>query len=191
MYRVRFLIVLARCFIEPLLPVNAKRSLHFRALPLIDTDFARMFTHSYASFMGLARWHLLFGSEFRGQALRNRWAPVTTSEVTSYRKSIRAGQAFDLETRVIWWDEAYFYVEHLFVRDNVVCVRALVEGLVRGPAGILRPNDVFAAAGFTGGPPDMGEEQKEEVECLKRLSGSGSKPLQPNPSLQRTASGSR
>jgi hypothetical protein len=176
MYRVRFLILLARCFIEPMLPVNAKRSLRYRAIPLIDTDFTRMFTHSYATFMGLARWHLLFGSEFRGLAVRNRWAPVTTSEITSYRKSVRGWQAFNLETRIVFWDEACFYVEHLFVTDNVIHVRALVEGIVRGPSGILRPNDVFAAAGFTRGAPHISEGQMNEIECLKRLSGSGSKP---------------
>ncbi len=155
----------ARCLIESMLPVNAKRSLRFRALPLIDTDVTRMFAHSYPSFMGLARWHLLFGSEFRGLALRNQWAPVTTSEITSYRKSIRAWQAFVLETRIVFWDEACFYVEQLFVMDNVVCVRALVEGIVRGPSAILRPNDVFAAAGFTSGPPDISEEQRRKLDA--------------------------
>ena len=176
MYRVRFLLILAKCFIEPLLPVNAKRSLRFRAIPLIDTDVTRMFTHSYASFMGLARWHLLFGSEFRALALRNKWAPVTSSEITAYRKSIRAWQAFELETRIVFWDEARFYVEHLFISNKVVCVRTLVEGLIRAPSGILRPGDVFAAAGFTGGPPNISAEQREDVECLKRLSASGSRP---------------
>ena len=174
MYRVRFLLILAKCFIEPLLPINAKRSLRFRALPLIDTDVTRMFTHSYASFMGLARWHLLFGSEFRALALRNRWAPVTSSEITTYRKSIRAWQAFELETRLVFWDEARFYVEHLFISNKAICVRTLVEGLIRAPSGILCPTDVFAAAGFTGGPPIISAAQREEVECLKRLSAPSS-----------------
>jgi hypothetical protein len=40
------------------------------------------------------------------------------------------------------------YVEHLVVRENVVYVRALVEGIIRGPSGILLPNDVFVAAIF-------------------------------------------
>ena len=135
-----------------------------------------MFTHSYAAFMALARWHLLFGSEFRGLAWRNKWAPVTTSEMATYKKSIRAWQAFDLETRIICWDDEFFYVEHLFVRDGVVCMRTLVEGLVRGPSGILRPNDVFGAAGFTDGSPEAAVEQREEIACLKKLSRSQSTP---------------
>lgn len=175
MYRIRFLLIILKCFVAPLLPVNADRSLRFRAIPLVDTDITRMFTHSYALFMGLARWHLLFGSEFRNLALRHKWAPVTGAEVTIYRKSIRAFQAFDLKTRIIHWNEARFYVEHLFVADGQVCVRALVEGIVRSPQGVLRPNDVFSMAGYTGGSPEITDEQKEQIACLERLSGSATK----------------
>jgi acyl-CoA thioesterase FadM len=149
--------------------VSAQRSLRFRALPFIDTDLTRMFTHSYASFMGLARWHLLFGSEFRAVALKNRWAPVTASEMINYRKSIRAWQTFELKTRILFWDDARFYVEHFFVLDETICARALVEGIVRGPEGILRPNDVFATLGFKEGPPSLEPMQLAEIENLKKL----------------------
>ena len=150
--------------------MSARRILQFRAWPLIDTDFSRMFTHSYAAFMGLARWHLLFGSEFRALALRNKWAPIASAEVISYRKSVRAWQRFALETRVVFWDEARFYIEHVFVSNDVVCMRALVEGLVRGPLGVFHPNDVFGNTGFAGRPPAISSEQVEEIECLRKLS---------------------
>ena len=171
MYRLRFLFILLKCFIEPTLPINAERSLRFRAIPLIDTDVARMFTHSYALFMGLARWHLLFGSEFRRLAIHNKWAPVTSSEITTYRRSIRAFQTFNVKTRIVFWNEKRFYVEHLFSVEDQIYVRTLVEGLVRSPAGVLRPNDVFSKAGFAGGSPTISEEEKEQIESLERYSG--------------------
>ena len=98
MYRVRFLLMIMRCLIGAMAPVEKERCLSFRAIPLIDTDITRMFTHSYALFMGLARWHLLFGSQFRKLALRHKWAPVTTGEIINYRRSIRAFQKFELRT---------------------------------------------------------------------------------------------
>jgi hypothetical protein len=55
-------------------------------------NFNRMFTHSYALFMGLARWHLLFGSQFRNLAVRHKWAPVTTCEVINYRTRSSGGR---------------------------------------------------------------------------------------------------
>ena len=100
MYRVRFLLIILRCLVSATAPVEKERCLSFRAIPLIDTDITRMFTHSYALFR-----HLLFGSQFRKLALRHKWAPVTTGEMINYRRSIRAFQKFELRTRVIYWDE--------------------------------------------------------------------------------------
>ena len=86
-----------------------------------------------------------------------------------------------METRIVFWDETYFYVEHLFLRDSVVCVRALVDGVVRGPSGILHPNDVFADARFTGAAPSITDEQRVEIEALKSLSGANSQPSAARP----------
>jgi acyl-CoA thioesterase FadM len=170
MYRVRFLLIILRCIAGALAPVERERRLSFRAIPLIDTDFSRMFTHSYALFMGLARWHLLFGSEFRNLAMRNKWAPVTTCEIINYKRSIRAFQKFELRTRVINWDDERFYVEQSFDVGGQTFVGALVEGLVRSPQGVLRPNEVFAETGYEGPAPVPSEEMKERIAYLKRSS---------------------
>ena len=168
MYRVRFLLMIMRCLVSATAPVERERCLSFRAIPFIDTDFTRMFTHSYALFMGLARWHLLFGSQFRKLALRHKWAPVTTGEIINYRRSIRAFQKFELRTRVIYWDENRFYVEQSFNVSGQMFVSALVEGLVRSPQGVLEPGEVFAKAGYEGPAPEPSQEMKERIACLKK-----------------------
>lgn len=170
MYRVRFLLMIMRCLIGATAPVEKERCLSFRAIPFIDTDITRMFTHSYALFMGLARWHLLFGSQFRKLALRHKWAPVTTGEIINYRRSIRAFQKFELRTRVIYWDENRFYVEQSFNVTGQMFVSALVEGLVRSPHGVLEPGEVFAKAGYEGPVPEPSQEMKERIACLKKSS---------------------
>ena len=170
MYRVRFLLIILRCLISAAAPVGIPRHLSFRAIPLIDTDFSRMFTHSYASFMGLARWHLLFGSEFRNLAVRFKWAPVTTRELIFYKRSIRAFQRFELRTRIIYWDEDRFYVEQSFHVGSQTVAGALVEGLVRSPQGVLKPGEVFAKAGYSGPAPEPSEGMRQRIAYLKKLS---------------------
>ena len=167
MYRVRFLLIILRCLISATAPVEKERCLSFRAIPFIDTDITRMFTHSYALFMGLARWHLLFGSQFRKLALRHKWAPVTTGEMINYRRSIRAFQKFELRTRVIYWDENRFYVEQSFNVSGQMFVSALVEGLVRSPQGVLKPAAVFAQAGYDGPAPEPSQRDEGE-DCLSK-----------------------
>ena len=170
MYRVRFLLIILRCLISATAPVDRQRRLSFRAIPFIDTDVSRMFTHSYALFMGLARWHLLFGSEFRNLAVRHKWVPVTTCDVINYKRSIRAFQKFELRTRVVHWDNDRFYIEQSFDVGGQTFVSALVEGVVRSPQGILKTGDVFAKAGYEGPPPEPSEDMKERITYLKKLS---------------------
>jgi len=166
MYRIRFLVVIARCLIQAVKPINDTHSLRFRAWPLIDTDISRVFTHSYALFMALARWQLLFGSTFRAAAIKHKWVPITTAETITYKRSIRALESFKVTTQIIYWDEERFYVEHTFIANGKLCLRALVEGMIRSPAGVMKPAEVFAMAGFEGTLPIIPEALKNEIESL-------------------------
>jgi acyl-CoA thioesterase FadM len=173
MYRVRFLRMMMRCLIGATAPVEKERCLSFRAIPFIDTDITRMFTHSYALFMGLARWHLVFGSQLLKLALRHKWIPLNTGEIINYRRSIRAFQKFELRTQVIYWDENRFYLEQSFDVSGQTFVSALVEAAVRSPQGVLEPGEVLAKAGYEGPVPDPSKEMKERIACLKSTTQRG------------------
>ena len=177
MYRVRFLLMIMRCLISATAPVEWERCLSFRAIPFIDTDVTRMFTHSYALFMGLARWHWLFSSQFRKLALklalRDKSVPLTSGEIVNYRRSIRAFQKFELRIQLIYWDENRFYVEQSFNVSGEMFVSALVEGALRSPQGVLKPAAVFAQAGYDGPAPEPSQEMKERIACLKKSSPPG------------------
>ena len=121
--------------------------LKFWAIPLLDTDVSRLFTQTYALYMGLARWNLLFNSEFRNAALKHAWVPVTTKETINYKKSVRAFDRITLITRIVFWNERRFYMEHIFYVKKEICAIAYVEGLVRGPKGHLKPIEAFKTMG--------------------------------------------
>ena len=171
MYRVRFLLMIMRCLIGATAPVEKERCLSFRAIPFIDTDITRMFTHSYALLMGLARWHLLFGhfAICCKLALRHKWAPVTTGEIINYRRSIRAFQKFELRTESLLGSKPLLRRTSFNVTGQMF-VGALVEGLVRSPHGVLEPGEVFAKAGYEGPVPEPSQEMKERIACLKKSS---------------------
>jgi len=129
--------------------------LNFWSVPFIDTDFSRLFTQTYALFMGLGRWNLVFNSQFRRAALKNRWVPVTTAETLSYRKSIKAFASVRLRTRLLCWDEKRFYLEQTFFIGDQVHAQAFVQGLIRGPNGHLRPTEFFQALGVENKSPEF------------------------------------
>jgi acyl-CoA thioesterase FadM len=167
MYRWRFVYVMLKSLLSAKRGLLDDFVLHFRALPLIDTDFSRLFTQTYALYMGLARWNLLFNSEFRTAALKKGWAPVTTAETMTYRKSIKAFARVRLVTRIIHWNDRRFYIEHLFYVNNEVCAQTYVEGLIRSPKGPLKSGEAFAELGITRESPPLPDKLRGWVEGLR------------------------
>ena len=149
MYRLRFIYVLIKSLLSQKRNLLDDFELHFIAIPLIDTDYTRLFTQTYSLYMGLARWNFLFNSEFRTVAVKKAWVPVTTAETITYRKSIKAFDRVTLITRLLYWNDRRFYLEHIFYVKGEVCAHTYIEGLVRSPQGHLKPNEVFKALGVT------------------------------------------
>ena len=166
MYRLRFIYVLLKSIVSPSKNLLSDFTLDFMAVPLIDTDYTRLFTQTYSLYMGLARWNFLFNSEFKTAALKKAWVPVTTSETITYKKSIKAFSHVKLVTRMLHWNERRFYLEHVFYVNGQVCAHAYVEGLVRSPAGHLKPTEVFTALGITRESPPMPEKMQGWVNML-------------------------
>ena len=166
MYRLRFVYVIIKSLVSKPKGLLDNFELRFWAIPLIDTDFTRLFTQTYALYMGLARWNFLFNSEFKNVALKKAWVPVTTSETMTYKKSIKAFDRVSLVTNLVYWNDRRFYLEHVFYVKGEACARTYVEGLVRSTQGHLKPTDVFKALGVTRETPPMPDKMQGWVDSI-------------------------
>lgn len=155
MYRLRFVITIVTALLSKQRKLLDVFELKFWSIPLVDTDLSRLFTQTYALYMGLGRWHFVFNSEFRTVAIKNGWAPVTTAETIVYKKSIKAFTRVKLRTKLLCWNENRFYLEQKFYVGEQIHAHALLEGLIRGPQGILKPNEVFRGLGHDQQSPDF------------------------------------
>jgi len=160
MYRLRFIIVIIKSLLSKKKDLLDDFELKFIAIPLIDTDLTMLFTQTYSLYMGLARWNFLFNSEFRTVALKKAWVPVTTTETIAYKKPVKAFDRVTLTTRLLHWNDRRFYLEHVFKVKNRVCAITYIEGLVRGPKGHLKPNEVFKELGVNRASPPLPEKMQ-------------------------------
>ncbi len=153
MYRIRFFLTIFKCFVSPTRDLLDSFEVSFWAIPLVDTDFSRLFTQTYSSYMAICRWNFVFNSRFRNVALKKGWVPITTAETIEYRKSIKAFDRVLVKTRLLYWNEKRFFLEQTFwVRDNIHAV-CYLEGLIRSPKGILQPPEVFHKLGVQQASP--------------------------------------
>ena len=146
-----------RCWLRPTRGLLDVYETRFIAWPLLDTDLTRLFTHTYAQYMGLARWHYMFSSPFRDAALRRGWAPVTTAETIQYKRAIKAFSRVTVRTRMLCWTEKRFYLEQLFLVRGEVRASCVLEGLVRSSKNAVGPAEAFRELGFDGASPEMPE----------------------------------
>lgn len=112
MHKLRQLKLLVRYLLkrppnDPLRPVVS----HFRVTPF-DVELTRAVSHAYLAFAGLGRWDWSFHNIHWRGLLRERWAPLTHSELVHYRRAARLFSRIRVTTTLIWWDEKMAYLEH-------------------------------------------------------------------------------
>ena len=107
---------------------------------LQDIDFNLHLNNArYLSFMDYGRVHLMAASGILTPVLREKWTPLVGSVSITYRRSLALFQTFTLSTRVLCWDEKWFYMEQIFYGSKGLATHAWVKMLFRGPSGNLPP----------------------------------------------------
>ncbi len=100
---------------------------HVRPLPplgVLDEDRIRMrvWPHDidlnlhmnnarYLSVMDYARMHLLARSRLLDHIVRSRWQPLVGAVWMTYRRSLPLFSAFTIASRLVCWDDRWFYIE--------------------------------------------------------------------------------
>jgi len=120
-----------------------------------DLDLAgHMNNGRYATLMDLGRLDLLVRRGVLPHFVRNRWRPLVASSLIRFRRSLGPFVRYQLHTRLLCWDDKWFFFEQRFERGGEVYAHALVRAVVKSRAGTVRPADLLAALGAdTVSPP--------------------------------------
>jgi len=140
-----------RQFVRPLpqLGVLEEDRLRLRVLPN-DVDLnMHMNNARYLNLMDYARTHLLARAGLLEHILRSRWQPLVGAVWITYRRSLPLFSVFQLTSRLVCWDERWFYVEQTFSGRKGLAAIGWVKGALRDGKGIVEPQKVIA--GVTAG----------------------------------------
>ncbi len=120
---------------------------------LSDLDLLGHVNNSrYLAIMDLARIDLMMRADWWDKFRRQGWYPVVAGQTITYRKSLKLGQRFEVESRVLGMDQRWFYVQQVFRSEGAVCAHAMVRVrfLKRGGGNV--EHDEMGE--FLGGFPD-------------------------------------
>lgn len=146
---------------------------HIRALPPLgilgedrldmrvwphDIDFnMHMNNARYLSVMDYGRMHLLARTHILSHVIRSRWMPLVGAVWMTYRRSLPLFARFTLASRMVCWDERWFYIEQSFTGSEGLAALGWVRGLLRAPEGNLDPQSVIEAVSPGAISPPMPE----------------------------------
>lgn len=127
--------------------------LKLRVLPT-DLDINFHLTNSrYLALMDLGRIELMLRTGLLGALIRRRWLPVVSSASLRFRREINPFQRYTLNTRLLGWDEKWFYIEQRFETARGLAAIGIVKGLFRGPKGNVPTDELLMLAGYSGKVP--------------------------------------
>jgi acyl-CoA thioesterase FadM len=129
----------------PWLGVLDEDRLSMRVMPTdIDLNL-HMNNARYLSIMDYARTHLLARTRLLEHILRSRWQPLVGAAWLTYRRSLPLFAGFTLTSRMVCWDDRWFYIEQSFTGRDGLAALGWIKGVLRDAKGIVDPQSVIEA----------------------------------------------
>lgn len=150
-----FITIFAARFRTRIAPLDESR-VRFTVLPNdCDLNF-HLNAGRYFSFMDIARIELLARMRVLRPVIKRGWRPIVGGGVVRYRRSIQPFERFAIRSRVLGWDEKWFYIEHILERgDGSLAAIGTVRTLLRGDGRNVEPRELMElmSAGELQSPP--------------------------------------
>lgn len=150
----RLLRTLLLAFLQPRSAFREEVRIDYRVWPH-DLDLnMHMNNGRYLTLMDLGRLQLMMRTGLLRHIVKNGWMPVLGAVSMRYRRPLSPFQRFTLTTRLLSWDEKWFYIEHRFLVKEEVMAVAIVRAVILGKGKTL-PTSVFTnLLGIEGGPAE-------------------------------------
>jgi YbgC/YbaW family acyl-CoA thioester hydrolase len=110
----------------------------------------------YLSMLDVARVDMMLRSGMLWSLRRHRFYAVVAAQTIRFRRSLRLLQSFEVETKVIGWDEKAFLVQHHFLRAGVLVAEAVVRlRFLKSAGGSVSSQELLALLERPGPSPAL------------------------------------
>jgi acyl-CoA thioesterase FadM len=143
--------------------------LRFRVWPG-DLDMnLHMNNGRYLSIMDFGRIDFIVRTGLWRHVWRRRWRPVVGAAMIHFRRSLRPFKTFQLRSRILGWDDKWFFIEQRFLRGDDLVAVGVVRALLRSRRINVPPAEVLAAVGHGGPSPALSPALAQWIEAERAV----------------------
>jgi len=110
----------------------------------------------YLSMLDVARVDLMLRSGMAPVLRKHGIYPVVAAETIRFRRSLQLFQAFEVETKVLGWDEKAIIIQHHFLRRGELVADAVVRArFLKRQGGTVSSRELLEIIGRPGPSPEL------------------------------------
>lgn len=144
----RLIYTILRAMRQPKLDFFDTSVMKFMVLPF-DLDINRHMTNSrYHGIMDLGRIDYMIRTQFWQKARRQNYSPVLGSSTIRWRQSLKCFDLYELHTKIIGWDNKWFYVQQRMYKGKDLISDAIIKGIFVGKAGSVSMSELNKKLGL-------------------------------------------
>jgi len=133
----------------------------FRVLPNDCDLYFHMNNARYTNIAVLGRVYHLGKAGIDKTLLKRRWFPIIFASETIHIKPIRPFKKYTLKTKMLTWDEKYWYFEHLFEINGLIHAINMTMGVMVCKGKIVPLSIVVGELGLFINPPELPDRVKK------------------------------
>lgn len=141
--------------------------LKFRVWPNDLDIYGHMNNGRYLTIMDLGRMDLMIRTGMVRISGKYRWNPLVASSAMRHKKALSFFQRYELSSRIVCWDERWFFIEQRFKSRGHEVAAGWIKGLFYGPHGKVPTSEVIKVLNYSSESPAMPSSIKIWLESEK------------------------
>lgn len=151
----RLLLIYMRAAFREKISVTDTACLSFIVLPH-EVDLKYMNNSCFWAIAEMGLMNILFRTGLVNICRQNRWVPLVRSQKIVYKRPLKRFDRYQLETKLISWDERWLYFRQTFIRNRLLIANSLVKVLFMSKDGSrISSQNVLASLGVTSASPQV------------------------------------
>ena len=150
---------------RPSLTVDGESVIRVRVWPHDLDIWGHVNGGRYLTLSDLGRLDFTVRSGVFGVVRHHRWTMPMRAATLTFRRPLRLFQTCELHTRVVGWDDKWFYMDTRFVREDRTVATVIAKATVRGPDGPIPPKRLLQLLGVDDDPLPIPEHIRRWVDA--------------------------